>query len=207
MHPPTNTAQTKAQLARATFWWSKLTDAWKQAFNEVALRRSSTEQLPDDMLLTVFNSPNHRFCGPQAPYPNMSFELTDMSGLVGLPAATLVVVTFHQLWHIREVSEMPGLKSLFVYENRITSLAGIEDAKDLEELYVQGNQIDSLAPLRNCVKLKRLYCAKNLISSLDGLGKQHADSLEELFCLPNDNLKNTTAFRFEQETGIRCRKC
>jgi hypothetical protein len=206
MLSPTDMTHTEAQLAQATFWWSTLSDAWKQAFNEVAMQRSNTEPLPDEMLLRVFNSPNHRFAGPEAPYPNMSFELTDMSGLVGLPATEVVVVTFHQLQHIREVAEMPTLKSLFVYSNRIESLEGIETVADLVELYVQDNQISTLAPLQHLTQLKNVYCGKNHIDSLEGIGPQHADTLENFFCLPNELLKNSTVVRFEQETGVRCRK-
>jgi Leucine-rich repeat (LRR) protein len=206
MESSATTLSHTAQLAKASFWWSTLTDAWKQAFNEVAFQRSTTEDLPEEMLLRVYQAPNHRFSGPTAPYPNMSTELSDLSGLVGLPNATVVVVTFHQLTHIREVAGMHQLRSLFIYNNQITSLEGIEGLTDLEELYFQSNRITTLEPLTNLVRLKALYCPDNLIADLNGLGVQHADTLENFICQPNPNLKQTTVVAFEHATHIRCKK-
>ena len=54
--------------------------------------------------------------------------------------------------------------------------------------------------------LHTLYCNYNLISNLDGIGEQHADTLENFYCLPNPNLKDSVAMRFEREVGIRCKK-
>ncbi len=206
MESPNATLRSEAQIALATTWWNQLSDAWKQAFNEVAIRRSSTEPLGEEMLMAIFNSPNHRFAGPRAPYPNMTFELEDMSGLVGLPNAEVVVVTFHKLTHIREVANFKNLRSLFVYNNELTSLEGIETLTDLKELYCNVNQIDSLKPLEGLTQLHTLYCNYNLLSNLDGIGEQHADVLENFYCLPNPNLKDSVAMRFEREMGIRCKK-
>ncbi len=206
MDSPTATLRTEAQINLATTWWNGLNDPWKQAFNEVALRRSSTEPLGDEMLLTVFNSANHRFAGPSAPYPNMTFELEDMSGLIGLPSTEIVVVIFHKLTHLRAVSGLKNVRSLFVYNNQISSLEGIEALTDLKELYCNVNQIDSLKPLEGLTDLHTLYCNYNLISNLDGIGEQHADTLENFYCLPNPNLKDSVAMRFEREVGIRCKK-
>ena len=206
MESPATTLRNEAQMTLATNWWNNLSDPWKKAFNEVALRRSSTEALGDEMLLMVFNSPNHRFAGPKAPYPNMTFELEDLSGIVGLPNAELVVVVFHQLTHIREVSSLHNLRSLFVYNNQITSLEGIEALTELRELYCNVNQITTLKPLEGLTNLKTLYCNYNLLSNLDGIGEQHADTMEEFYCLPNPNLKDSVAMRFEREVGIRCKK-
>lgn len=206
MESPTSSLRTEAQITLATTWWDNLSGAWKQAFNEVALQRSSTEPLGDEMLLTVFNSANHRFAGPTAPYPNMSFELEDMSGLVGLPNTEVVVVTFHKLTHIREAATFKNLRSLFVYNNQITSLKGVEGLTQLQEFYCNVNQIDSLKPLEGLTNLHTLYCNYNLLSNLDGIGEQHADILENFYCLPNPNLKESVAMRFEREVGIRCKR-
>ena len=205
MESSATTIHPDAQLAQARFWWSNLSDAWKQAFNEVALQRNSTEPLTDAVLLTVFTSPNHRFAGPMAPYPNMSFELEDLSGVVGLPETAVLVVSFHQLKSMKEVASMKKLKSVFLFNNQITSLEGIEDLTEVIELYVMSNQITSLEPLQKLVHLKTLYCNNNLIADLNGIGPQHIDTLENFFCLPNPNLKKSVAFAFEQANGIQCR--
>jgi hypothetical protein len=194
------------QVQQALAWWSGLSDAWKKAFNEAALKRSSIDDLPEEMLLTVFTSPNHRFAGPTAPYPNVSFELTDLSGLEGLPNAEIVVVVHHSLIHIREVAEMKKLSSLFVYNNRIQSLQGLENLTGLKELFVQCNEVDSLTPLQKLTNLQTVYCSYNLIGTLEGIGEQHADKLENFYCLPNPNIKDAVAMRFEREVGIRCKK-
>ncbi len=206
MDASTNTPVSPKQLAKANQWWSHCSDPWKRAFNEVALQRNSTEALPDELLLIVYQSPAHRFAGPKAPYPNMSFELDDLSGLVGLPNISILVVTFQRLTNVQEVKSMKSLRSLFVHDNRITSLEGVEALPDLQELYIQCNQITSLLPLAGLTQLKTLYCTDNLFSNLDGVGPQHADNLENFFCLPNPNLKDKTVFAFEQEVRIRCRK-
>jgi Leucine-rich repeat (LRR) protein len=206
MEPTAQVALPTHLLPAAQAWWADLTPAWKQAFNEVAFQRSNTDDLGDAMLLTVFTSVNHRFAGPTAPYPNMTFELEDMSGLVGLPATEVVVVTHHQLKSIQEVAQLKQLRSLFLFNNQITSLEGIEAHTGLMELYVMVNQISNLEPLRNLTQLKTVYCNHNLISSLEGIGPQHADTLENLICLPNEHLKQTVIFAFEQQTHIRCRK-
>jgi Leucine-rich repeat (LRR) protein len=193
-------------LETAQAWWAGLSAPWKQAYNEVAFKRSTTEYLGDEMLMAIYSSPNHRFAGPTAPYPNMSFELEDLSGVVGLPEAVVLVVSFHQLKSMKEVASMKKLRSIFLFNNQITSLEGIEDLTEVIELYVMSNQITSLEPLHKLVHLKALYCNNNLISDLKGIGPEHADNLENFFCLPNPNLKNNTVFAFEQANGIRCRK-
>lgn len=206
MESPNSSLRTEAQTTLATAWWNGLSDAWKQAFNEVALRRSSTEPLGDEMLLTVYNSANHRFAGPRAPYPNMSFELDDMSGLVGLPSTEIVVVTFQNLSNIREAASLKNLRSLFVYNNHISSLEGIEGVTGLQELYCNVNEITSLKPLEKLTQLHTVYCNYNQITNLEGIGEQHADTLENFYCMPNPNLKESVAMRFEREVGIRCKK-
>ncbi|MBC7775607.1 MAG: leucine-rich repeat domain-containing protein [Phycisphaerae bacterium] len=206
MESPTSSLRAEAQINQANAWWDGLTDAWKQAFNEVALRRSSTDPLGEEMLLTVFTSPNHRFAGPTAPFPNMSFELEDISGLVGVPNMELVVVIHHKLSHIREASSFANMRSLFIHNNQIASLEGLEGLAQLKEIYCNVNQIDSLKPLEGLTNLHTLYCNYNLISNLDGIGEQHADTLENFYCMPNPNLKESVAMRFEREVGIRCKK-
>ena len=206
MESPTSSLRTEAQITQANAWWDGLSDAWKQALNEVALRRSSTEPLGEEMLMTVFTSPNHRFAGPTAPFPNMSFELEDISGLVGIPNMELAVVIHHKLSHIHEAVSFTNLRSLFIHNNKITSLEGLEGLTQLKEIYCNVNEIDSLKPLEGLTNLHTLYCNYNLLSNLDGIGEQHADTLENFYCMPNPNLKESVAMRFEREVGIRCKK-
>jgi Leucine-rich repeat (LRR) protein len=206
MEPTTQAVLPTHLLPVAQAWWAGLSAPWKQAYNEVAFKRSTTEYLGDEVLMAIYSSPNHRFAGPTAPYPNMSFELEDLSGVVGLPEAVVLVVSFHQLKSMKEVASMKKLRSIFLFNNQITSLEGIEDLTEVIELYVMSNRITSLEPLQKLVHLKTVYCNNNLITDLNGIGLQHIDELENFFCLPNPNLKNNTVFAFEQANGIRCRK-
>lgn len=206
MESTTTAINDEAQLPRAAAWWDGLNNAWKQAFNEAILRRSSTEPLGDELLLAVYSSPNHRFAGPTAPFPNMTFELEDMSGLLGLPNVELAIIIHHKLAHIHEAAQFKNLRSIFVHNNQITSLEGLEDLTQLKEIYCNVNQIDSLKPLEKLTNLSTIYCNYNLISNFDGIGEQHVDRLENFYCMPNPNLKESVALRFEQEIGIRCKR-
>lgn len=187
-------------------WWKKLSPAWKKAYNEVFLRRSSEEELPPPMLLQIHYAPALRFVGPGAPYPNMSFELDDLSGIVGLPKLEILVATHHRIDNIKLIAEMPQLKSLFVNNNRIASLEGIQALTALQELYVNSNTVSSLIPLENLYRLHTIYCNYNQITTLEGIGEEHAQNLKQFFCLPNENLSDATCIKFENQFGIRCKK-
>jgi Leucine-rich repeat (LRR) protein len=105
---------------------------------------------------------------------------------------------------IEDIQHLPQLKSLFVFENEIQSLAGVEKLHNLEELYVHANQVSSLAPISNLTKLHAIYCSDNLLASLEGVGVQHK-ALKQLICTPNPNLPHSEVLRIEHELGIRCK--
>ncbi|MGZ3836949.1 MAG: leucine-rich repeat domain-containing protein [Flavisolibacter sp.] len=184
-------------------WWRQLSPQWKQAFAEVFFRHAgepSPEELAQLQQVTAL-----RFAGPAAPYPNMSVELTDLSGLSAFSHLQILVVIFHQVETVKELSLLPFLKALFLYNNRIRNLEGIEAIRELEQLYLQGNRIDSLQPVQALVKLRELYVQDNALTSLEGLTEAHADRLEAFFCKPNEHLKQKELLRVERELGIRCR--
>ena len=145
----------------------------------------------------------HRPCA--LPFPNLSFELTDLSGIRGLGNLEVLVVIFQQLVSIEEVQSLTKLKSLFLYNNRIQDLSGIEHLPALVQLYVQCNSIDSLRAVEKLTGLKELYVNDNQLSSLEGLTEEHAERLEMFFCKPNNLLKQKEILRVERELGIRCR--
>lgn len=187
-------------------WWSALSMPWKTAYNEVMLRRSSSEDLPDDVLHAIWTAQALRFAGPSAPYPNMTIELDNLDGVTGLNKLEIFVFTHHRLKSIAAVADLPQLKSLFVFNNQIGSLEGIEALTELRELYVQSNQIESLLPLRHLTQLQNIYCCYNRLRTLEGIGKQHIGSLKNFVCLPNDDLPDSEVIRMEREVGIRCQK-
>lgn len=184
-------------------WWHQLSPQWKQAFAETCFYHTN-EPAPGE-LAQVFAAPALRFAGPSAPYPNMSFELEDLTGLTALTQLEVLVVIFHRIENIEPLNNLTSLKSLFLYNNSITSLSGIESLTNLEQLYVQWNAIDSLKPLTSLTRLKEIYIHDNKIASFDGITADHAETLEQFFCKPNENLKKKDLVILESTLGIRCR--
>ncbi|MEO8860331.1 MAG: leucine-rich repeat domain-containing protein [Ginsengibacter sp.] len=184
-------------------WWNDLEPQWKQAFR---IFISANKREPDsDDLENIFSTQTIRLAGPKAPFPNMQFELTNLSGLQYLRNLTIVIVTHHKVEHIEVLRNLTNLKSLFLFNNNIESLTGIEELMELEQLYVQCNQISSLEPVEKLVNLKELYISDNSFKSLDGLTEMHSDKLTMFVCRPNENLKQKEIIRTERDLGIICR--
>lgn len=95
-------------------WWQQLEPQWKQAF-AVTVFQHTNEPTPDE-LAQLYAAPALRFAGPSAPYPNMNFELTNVSGLKDLHNLETLVVIHHQIEDISELSALKQLKHLFVYD-------------------------------------------------------------------------------------------
>jgi Leucine-rich repeat (LRR) protein len=184
-------------------WWRQLSPEWKNAFAETFFRHHN-EPTPGE-LAQLSAGPALRFAGPTAPYPNMSFELKDLSGIAHLTHLEVLVVTHHHIQTISEVKTLPRLKALYLFNNQLKSLEGIESLDSLEQLYVQGNQIESIEPVRGLTNLRELYVHDNRLSSLEGLTEEHAEKLEGFFCKPNEGLKQKEVMRVERELYIRCR--
>ena len=185
-------------------WWQQLTPLWKQAFS-VTVFHHNHEPAPQE-LAQLYEAPALRFAGPTASYPNMEFELTDLSGVAALTQLETLVVMHHRLESVRELKSLTKLRHLFLMNNSIQSLDGIEELTRLEQLYVQCNQIPSMHQVTKLTNLRELYIHDNLISSLNGLTEAHSDKLETFFCKPNDALHQRDILRTEMELGIRCRK-
>ncbi len=185
-------------------WWASLTPAWRAAFS-MAFWGQTAEPTNDD-LVRLWQTPVLRFAGPKAPYPNMSFELTDCSGLAGMSNLEILVLTNHRLESLAEVATMPDLKSLFVNNNQLTSLTGVESLNRLEQLYAQVNRIGTLAPVQNLTALAELFVNYNALTTLDGITKAHSNRLKKFVCLPNDDLPDREIIRVEQRLGIRCQR-
>lgn len=197
---------TAAEVSLAQDWWMRLTDPWKQAFNETMLRRTTIE-IPDDLSVhAMFTAQTLRITGPGAPFPSTSVVLEDLSGIRDLRHVTILIVTFHQVKHIRELSDLEQISSLFVNNNQISSLEGIEPLVNLQELYANVNKVDSLVPLSGLTGLHTLYCNYNSIRSLEGIGEEHRAQLRNFVCLPNEALPDAEIIRMEREIGIRCKK-
>jgi Leucine-rich repeat (LRR) protein len=171
----------------------------------VLMPMHSNDPNPVD-LDALYNLQTIRLAGTAAPFPNMQFELTNLSGIQHLSNLAIVIITHHKIDNIEVLSNLPRLKSLFLFNNCITSLKGIEALTQLEQLYVQYNQITSIKPIEQLVNLKEFYINDNCIATLDGLTEKHSDKLLKFVCLPNEQLKQKEIIRAERELGIICRK-
>lgn len=179
---------------------------WQKAINQVMLQKGETTDTPDeDGFNRIFEHKFLRFAGPSAPYPNLSFQLTNLSGLAAFEEAELISVTYHQIASIKEIAHLKNLKNLFLDNNCLTSLDGIESLKTLEELYVHGNQIETIKPIENLTQIKVFYCANNKLTALDGLTEEHGDNLRFFVCLPNEGIKQREIIRVENTLGIKCK--
>ena len=181
--------------------WRQLSADWKLAFGNVFFHHPN-EPTPEE--LTQLNqTPVLRFSGPSAPYPNMAFELSDLSGVALLHNLELLVATHHQITNIEPLSSLINIKHLFLFNNRIQNLKGIESLTALEQLYVQFNQIESLKPIEGLSNLQEVYIHNNNLSSLEGLTEEHSEKLTKFFCMPGNNLPQKELMRVENNLGIR----
>jgi Leucine-rich repeat (LRR) protein len=184
-------------------WWKQLEPQWKQAFGLMVTGHQNEPNAVE--LQKIFTLPSIRLAGPAAPFPNLQFELTNLSGLEYLSNLSIVITTHHKIENIEVLGNLINLKSLFLFNNNIKSLHGIETLTQLEQLYVQGNQISSIKPIEQLINLKELYISDNCIETLDGLTEEHSDKLTTFVCRPNKQLKQKEIIRAERELGIICR--
>ena len=185
-------------------WWKQLEPQWKQVFG---LMVTGHQNEPTGVELeTIFTIPTIRLAGPTAPFPNMQFELTNLSGLQDLSNLSIVIITHHRIENIEVLSHLSNLKSLFLFNNTIKSLHGIEGLIQLEQLYVQCNQITSIRPIEHLINLREFYINDNRIETLDGLTEKHSNKLTMFMCRPNEYLSQKEIIRAERELGIICRR-
>jgi hypothetical protein len=189
-------------LKKKIGWWEQLEEQWKKAFNEAYLNKGpvtappSSEEL--DLLLTA---PVLRIVGPDGSHPNLSFQLTNCSGVAQLKEIGLLVLMSHEISKLDGVERLSKLKSAYLSNNKLKSLRGLEKCTSLEELYVNANELTDLNAIAKLPSLRVLNCAFNEIKAVP-LPPQ----LKELYCLPNDHLPDSEVIRIEQKEGIRCRR-
>lgn len=183
-------------------WWDQLEDQWKKAYNEAFFNKGmvlvspTTEEL--DLLLS---SPALRIVGPTGSYSNLSFQLTNFSGVHRLDALETLVLTDHKVPGLEGLGHLPKLRGFFIFNNQLKSLEGLEVMTTLEELYVNANELEDLEPLAQLPALTELNCAYNKIRSIP-----LPPNLKKLYCLPNDELPDAEIIRIERQEGILCRR-
>jgi hypothetical protein len=198
---------TPEELQRAKKWWKDLEGQWKMAYNEAVFGKGPTLEPPHDdaLMVLLIQADTLRFAGPLAIKPNITTPLTNLSGLIPLYHLTYLSITNMHFTSVRELSRFTKMKHLFLYDNRIESLSGIEHMVDLVDLYVQNNQLTDLSPLRNLTKIQTLYVSKNKLRKINGLTEKHSDNLKRFYVQPNDDLPDREIIRTQNELGIICR--
>ncbi|MCB0634350.1 MAG: leucine-rich repeat domain-containing protein [Saprospiraceae bacterium] len=198
---------TPEELQRARKWWKDLESQWKMAYNEAVFGVGPTLEPPHDdaLMILLIQADTLRFAGPLAIKPNITTPLTNLSGLIPLYHLTYLSITNMHFTSVRELSRFTKMKHLFLYENRIESLTGIDQMVDLVDLYVQNNCITDLSPLRNLTNIQTLYVSKNKLQKINGLTEKHADKMKRFYVQPNDELPDREIIRTQNELGIICR--
>lgn len=206
MNAPAPHSANALQLAHQ--WWSGLEEQWKLAFNEGVLRLGTIHDVPgdDDLLYLFQDAENIRLAGPTSTFPNLSIELTNLSGVQSMKKLKFLSVTEMALTGLTELAALTALTSLFVQNNQLSSLEGIEGNKELTDLYAQGNALTSLEPIRHLTKLQTLCASGNQLESLEGITLEHADEMLQCLVLPNDKLRDRDVLKLQNECGIIARK-
>ncbi len=188
-------------------WWDALDAQWKKAFNEAVLGNGPIENRPTRTEMeAIHNATALRFAGPRAPYPNMTFELTDTAGLAQLDKVETLVVIFHSIQELGDLSHMEGLTGLFVNNCQLQSLKGIENLSNLNLLYASTNDIKDIKPIKKLTNLSDFQFPYNKISSLEGITNKHTTKMKNFVCLPNDELPDRDIIKVENRLGIRCKR-
>ncbi|MEZ4934532.1 MAG: hypothetical protein R2788_20695 [Saprospiraceae bacterium] len=187
-------------------WWESLSEQWKMAFNEATLNKGAITDMPDEEGFEwILESPNFRFAGPRAFHPNMSFALTDLTGLKSMHQATMISATFHEITSIQPISDLKNLTALFLDNNKMQNINGVENFELLTTLVVSFNEIDSLLPVKDLKHLETLQIADNKLRSFEGLHEGNTENLNQFIGLPN-RVSQTEIDRLQNELRVRVLK-
>lgn len=77
-----------------------------------------------------------------------------------------------------KLQAVPSVQVIYAYENRITSLTGLENLRSLQQLFMQNNLVKSLSGLEALPHLRKLHLGHNQIRHIDSL--ESCRKLEEL---------------------------
>ncbi|HMQ49845.1 MAG TPA: hypothetical protein PKA00_20520 [Saprospiraceae bacterium] len=196
------------ELLRAKKWWQDLEGQWKMAYNEALFGNGPTLEPPHDdaLMVLLIGVDTIRLAGPTAIHPNTSVKLTTLNGLIPLYQLRYLSITNMQFENLKPLYRHTKLQHLFVYENDLKSIEGVENMLELEDFYFQQNQVSDLSPVRKLTKLQTLYASNNSFERINGLTPEHGDKLKRFHITPNDQLPDREIIRVQNELGIICRK-
>jgi hypothetical protein len=109
-------------------------------------------------------------------------QITDVSGLSGLPSLETVDLSYNQIEAIPALSDLPNLISMDINNNRITDIAGLAGLTSLAVLGLANNEIEDVAVLSGLTHLRSLDLSNNLIEDISALTSlQRLDLLDLLY--------------------------
>lgn len=188
-------------------WWNNLEEQWQKAFNAAFFQKGETTDTPnEDEFNDLFTSPTFRAVGPRGMYPNITFELTNLSGIHQLTNLEYLIVTHCALENVNGIEHLTKLNSLFCNSNKVTDIRAVHYIGNLTQLYCNANQLTSLLPLRSLTQLETIYCNYNQLQNFHGITQAHKENLKDFYCLPNDQLDEKEIKRLEEGLNIKCKK-
>lgn len=187
-------------------WWNKLEGQWKKTFNATVLGLGEVQDAPtDEQIQEIFDTPTIRVVGPRGMYPNVTFEVTNLSGVKHLTNLQFLMVTHGGLTSLSGIEHLQKMVSLFVNSNKLTNINEVHYLNKLTSLYANANQLNSILPVKQ-LNLQTFYCNYNQLVNLHGITKGHKKTLKEFYCLPNDQLALKEIKRIEEGLEIKCLK-
>lgn len=150
------------------------------------------DDLPEDLeILDLYDNRlehmDHRLEHFGSPLVNLDLSFNNirhikhLEGLVGLKDLYLCQ---NDLSRIQGVETLVNLRNLELGANRIREIKGLEKLVNLEELWLARNKITKIQGLENLKKLRLLSIQSNRISRIEGL--EELQNLEELYISYND---------------------
>jgi len=101
-------------------------------------------------------------------------------------------------------SVCPGVRVLYLYDNKITKMAGLARLSRLTHLHLQNNRLTSIEGLGKCEHLEKLYVDGNCLREISGLEAcvnlraLHASNQKKNPDSSGDSSDSDTSLRFDQ---------
>lgn len=164
-------------------WWA-LSDDWKKAFQQAFLRNGEHVFLPSEKdLRALFSTQKIEIIGKNIllyGLEQLSFGLSDLSGLEHLTALKELNIAGNQLQNLQGIEHLKNLELLNLTANRLTTLRGIRHLKKLKYLFVRDNRLKNLSEIQHLKQLEGLDCIHN--NNLRSIGKLLQNrTLQELY--------------------------
>jgi len=165
-------------------WWYSLEEQWKMAFNQAVLARGESTTTPDeDQIRSLFKRKKIDIVGSGIllfGLNQLSFKLTNLSGL----------------------DELSQVEELNISGHDLTSLRGIEHFSELEFLNCTSNKITKIEELAYLKKLKTLIIQDNDLVNIQGV--EYLKELEYFNCLYNSRLKSVISLKDLTSLQVLC---